>query len=370
MVSAWHTSISARSLVQTVMLALLCACHASPASGGSAAVDAAGLWPLPANVSSGEGTIVVSRAVRVDYDGAPCAVASYVQARLRETFSTGVGIHDVFLPENSAPDGLGPSHSAVCSIDTIRIVAAAPVDIPHPATDESYELTVPSCGQVGTTAAAQCTSTIEIRAPTAVGAAHATETLLQLVRARAWELVILNAPWQIADAPRFVHRGLLLDCSRNFLPIDTLRATVRAMAASKLNVLHWHLTDAPSFPLDLPSARSLAREGAYSAAETYSVHDVEGLVAYAAERGIRVVPEIDMPGHAFSWRGGAEGVVACANAQPWELYCNEPPCGQLDPTLEETFVLVEAVVGDVARMFPDALMHLGADEVLNGYGYT
>jgi hypothetical protein len=370
MVSAWNASISARSLVQTVMLALLCACHASPASGGSAAVDAAGLWPLPANVSSGEGTIGVSRAVRVDYDGAPCAVASYVQARLRETFSTGVGIHDVFLPENSAPDGLGPSHSAVCSIDTIRIVAAAPVDIPHPATDESYELTVPSCGQVGTTAAAQCTSTIEIRAPTAVGAAHATETLLQLVRARAWELVILNAPWQIADAPRFVHRGLLLDCSRNFLPIDTLRATVRAMAASKLNVLHWHLTDAPSFPLDLPSARSLAREGAYSAAETYSVHDVEGLVAYAAERGIRVVPEIDMPGHAFSWRGGAEGVVACANAQPWELYCNEPPCGQLDPTLEETFVLVEAVVGDVARMFPDALMHLGADEVLNGYGYT
>ena len=364
MVSAWHTSISARSLVRTVMLALLCACHASPASGGSAAVEAAGLWPLPANVSSGEGTIGVSRAVRVDYDGAPCAVASYVQARLREAFSR---VHDVFLPENPAPDGLGPSHSAVCSIDAIRIVAASPVDIPHPATDESYELTVPSCGQV---AATQCTSTIDIRAPTAVGAAHATETLLQLVRARARELVILNAPWQIADAPRFVHRGLLLDCSRNFLPIDTLRATVRAMAASKLNVLHWHLTDAPSFPLDLPSAPSLARQGAYSAAETYSVRDVQGLVEYAGERGVRVVPEIDMPGHAFSWRGGAEGVVACGNAQPWELYCNEPPCGQLDPTIEATLVLVEAVVGDVARMFPDALMHLGADEVLNVYVYA
>jgi N-acetyl-beta-hexosaminidase len=135
------------------------------------------------------------------------------------------------------------------------------------------------------------------------------------------------------------------------------------MSASKMNVLHWHIIDAPSFPLHLRSAPQLARHGAYSPLDTYSEKDIARVVAYAAARGVRVLPEIDMPGHAYSWGQGAPQAIVCSGAQPWEEFCGEPPCGQLDPTLPETYALVDAVIKDVADLFADAFIHLGADEV-------
>ena len=177
-------------------------------------------------------------------------------------------------------------------------------------------------------------------------------------------LVIFGVPWRIDDEPRFPHRGLLIDSSRNFLPVPALLRTIEAMAMSKLNVLHWHIVDAPSFPLLLPSAPTLAQRGAYSPAHTYSPDDIHRIVSFAAERAIRVLPEIDMPGHAYSWALSHAHLIACAGAQPWEQFCAEPPCGQLDPTLDETYELVARVLRDVARVFPDVLVHLGADEVL------
>eukprot|EP00960_Hanusia_phi_P076995 768636-Hanusia_phi.AAC.1 len=86
------------------------------------------------------------------------------------------------------------------------------------------------------------------------------------------------------------------------------------------------------------------------------------VVEHASERGVRVIPEIDMPGHAFSWQA-VPGIVACAGRQPWELFCAQPPCGQLDPTQEETYEVVRAVLEEVARLFPDEALHVGGDEV-------
>lgn len=256
-----------------------------------------------------------------------------------------------------------------CSVATIRLTILQSVEYPHCDTDESYSISVPSCDQV---ASCEMRCEIHIVAPTAVGAARAAETLLQLIRrldpadhegSDAGQLVIFEAPWLIEDRPRFSHRGLMIDSSRNFLPVPALLQTIDAMAMSKFNVLHWHIVDAPSFPLRLPSAPRLAQLGAYSSAHTYSPEDIRHVISFAAVRGIRVVPEIDMPGHSYSWSHSHPHLVACAAAQPWEEYCAEPPCGQLDPTLNETFELIATVIEDVARLFPDNLIHLGGDEV-------
>lgn len=340
-------------------MGLLLACITPILSRGNP-IDS-GLWPLPDRVSSGNGIIEI-RDVRIVYHGEPCLVATHVQQRLKDAFDWGTrnGEKDPFLQVPVAQSLL----AKMACINTILIHAYLPIDYPNPGTDEGYELSVPWCEhgasceehRDGDERYARC-SQVEIRAETAVGAAHAAETLLQLVRrapalpergggrgqggggggeaagagnvagnnsSRQTErLVIFGAPWEIVDMPRFPHRGLLIDTSRNFLPVESLLQTITAMAASKLNVLHWHIIDAPSFPLDLPSSPSLARLGAYSPHQTYSKEEVLRIVTFAAARGVRVLPELDMPGHSFSWSHAVPHLITCANAQPWEKYCRQ-----------------------------------------------
>jgi hexosaminidase len=138
---------------------------------------------------------------------------------------------------------------------------------------------------------------------------HALTTLAQACSgAPGAARTLRGVPLAVEDAPRFGYRGLLLDSARRFLPVPTLLHALDAMAANKLNVLHWHLLDAESFPLALPGFTELSDAAAWHPRAVYRPADVAAVVEHARARGIRVIPEIDLPAH------GAWGALplACA----------------------------------------------------------
>jgi hexosaminidase len=222
-------------------------------------------------------------------------------------------------------------------------------------TNESYVLVVRRAGAGKLRA--------DVRAQTFFGARHGLETLSQLVWWDDSTLRVLTTA-HIRDEPRFLHRGVLLDTARNFLPLRVLRTAVDGLAACKLNTLHWHVSDSHSFPFDSPRVPNMARHGAYSSDETYSARDVADLVAYARVRGVRVLVEVDAPAHAGNgWQWGGN-LSLCVNRQPWNMFCGEPPCGQLNPDSDRVYSLL----GDLYRDLVDLtnvtdMFHLGGDEV-------
>ncbi|KAI8847867.1 glycoside hydrolase superfamily [Chytridium lagenaria] len=172
-----------------------------------------------------------------------------------------------------------------------------------------------------------------------------------------------NTPWSINDSPAYPHRGLLLDTSRHYIPVPSLLRTIEGLAYSKLNVLHWHIVDSQSFPVVSTSVPGLS-VGAYSPFQVYTKEDVGRVVEYAEERGVRVIPEFDVPGHAYSWGRGVEGLTVCDNVQPnWEKYCAAPPCGQIDITKPKNVEIVATLIREMTTWFKDPLFHLGTDEV-------
>ena len=149
--------------------------------------------------------------------------------------------------------------------------------------NESYSLTIPDDGSAAALAAA-----------TAWGAMRGLETLSQLVYGSP--SLRVGCGLYISDVPLFMHRGIMLDTARNYYGVEDLLRLIAAMSMNKLNVFHWHVTDSHSFPLVLPSEPEMAEKGAYGEGMVYTVDDVKRVVEFGLERGVRVVPEIDMPG--------------------------------------------------------------------------
>ena len=221
-----------------------------------------------------------------------------------------------------------------------------------------------------------------LNAKSILGALRGLETFSQLIKVSKqvpiWaksnckvSQYFINTPISIHDKPAFMHRGLLLDTSRHFMPTGIIKRVLDGMEASKLNVFHWHIIDSQSFPIKSQVLPDLSREGAYSEFEVYSIQDIKEIVEYAEYRGIRVIPgrsmigsniiEFDIPGHAYSWR--ASGLVVCPDAKPWDKYCAEPPCGQLDISKNETIIMLEKFIREMSDVFPSENIHLGHDEV-------
>jgi hexosaminidase len=210
--------------------------------------------------------------------------------------------------------------------------------------DETYALTVTPSG-------------VRIEAPTVLGAMHGIETLVQLVQPSGDQYVLPIV--SIQDSPRFAWRGLMIDCGRHFEPMEVLKRTIDGMAAVKLNVFHWHLTEDQGFRIEsklYPRLTAIGSDGLY-----YTQQDARDLVAYARARGIRVVPEFEMPGHSTAWQF----------AYP-RLASGNPPTSirrefgiapfAMDPTREETYQFIARFLGEMATLFPDPYMHIGGDE--------
>ncbi|XP_054735710.1 chitooligosaccharidolytic beta-N-acetylglucosaminidase-like [Anastrepha obliqua] len=224
-------------------------------------------------------------------------------------------------------------------------------------TDESYNLSISSTKEHGAIA--------KISANTYFGARHGLETLSQLIVfddiRREYQLL---AKVEIEDKPTYKWRGILLDTSRHFYSVKSIKRTLDALAMVKLNVFHWHITDSQSFPLEIKSHPELHRLGAYSPSKVYTHNQISEVVQYGLVRGIRVMPEFDAPAHVSEgWQH--KGMVACENYQPWRSYCGEPPCGQLDPTVDELYSVLEDIYREIFQLFSPDVFHMGGDEVLS-----
>ncbi|KAH8398294.1 hypothetical protein KR215_002721, partial [Drosophila sulfurigaster] len=226
-------------------------------------------------------------------------------------------------------------------------------------TDESYVL------QIGTNSTAGQV-TANITADNFYGARHALETLNQLIVYDDIRRELqVTANTSISDAPVYKWRGLLLDTSRNYFSVKSIKRTLDGMAMVKLNTFHWHITDSHSFPLEVSKRPELSKLGAYTPSKVYTHKDIEDIVNYGRVRGIRVMPEFDSPAHVGEgWQH--KNMTACFNAQPWQKFCVEPPCGQLDPTVTEMYDVLQDIFSDMFDLFDPDIFHMGGDEVSVG----
>jgi hexosaminidase len=218
-------------------------------------------------------------------------------------------------------------------------------DYPALGEDESYEL------DVSNTAAS-------LRARTVIGVLRGLETFSQLIGPgrQGWRVPAVH----IEDQPRFAWRGLMLDVSRHWMPVAVVERNLDGMAAVKLNVFHWHLSDDQGFRVESKRYPRLHLNG--SDGHYYSQAEVREVVAYARVRGIRVVPEFDMPGHTTSWFVGYPELAGAPGPygieRKWGIF--QPA---MDPSREETYAFLDGLIGEMAALFPDPYFHIGGDEV-------
>ncbi|KAI8939575.1 hypothetical protein NX059_003340 [Plenodomus lindquistii] len=223
--------------------------------------------------------------------------------------------------------------------------------------DESYSLTL-----------AAGADSIDIFAETVYGALHAMTTLQQLVIVDGHGNFIIEQPVSIADKPLYPVRGIMIDTGRNFITVDKIKEQIDGMALSKLNVLHWHLVDSQSWPVEITAYPEMI-EDAYSEEESFSQDTLKDIVSYAAARGVRVIPEIDMPGHAsLGWSRVDENILTCQNSwwsnDDWPLHTAvQPNPGQLDILNNKTYEVTGKVYKEMASIFPDDWFHIGGDEL-------
>lgn len=210
--------------------------------------------------------------------------------------------------------------------------------------DESYQLSVNS-GQIA------------LKSATDLGALHGLETLLQLLQTDGKDYFFPGC--EIKDNPRFPWRGLLIDVGRHFMPVDVIKRNIDGMAAVKMNVLHFHLTEDQGFRIEckaFPKLHLLGSDGEY-----FTQEQIKDIIAYADARGIRVVPEFDMPGHSSSWFVGYPELASGTGP-----YYIEQNFGVLIPTMnpakESTYQFLDTFFREMTSLFPDEYMHIGGDE--------
>jgi len=210
--------------------------------------------------------------------------------------------------------------------------------------DESYSLTITD-------------KQITLIAETDIGALRGFETFLQLLSVDQNGYYFPNCV--INDKPRFPWRGLMIDASRHFMPVDVIKRNLDGMAAVKLNVFHWHLADDQGFRVECktwPKLHELGSDGFY-----YTQDQIKEIIAYAADRGIRVIPEFDIPAHATSWLVAYPELGSAPGP-----YSMERGWGIKDPTMnpvnEFTYAFLDEFFSEMAALFPDDYMHIGGDE--------
>jgi hexosaminidase len=304
--------------------------NAQPAASAQAFVNT--LMPQPAHLSTSTGALPWTDTITVGVPHFHDQRLDDAIARSLEQMERKTGVHrQRSITTSSAStlvidvDGAG---EAIQSLDE----------------NESYTLTVTS-------------SNVTIHAATVVGAMRGMTTLLQLIQTDGKTFFVPAIT--IDDSPRFRWRGLMIDVGRHFEPVAVIKRNLDAMAAVKLNVFHWHLTEDQGFRIEsklYPELTANGSDGLY-----YTQEEAKDIVAYARARGIRVVPEFDMPGHTRAWLVGRPDLSS--DPGPYTIRREfGVEAVAMDPTKESTYQLLDAFIGEMATIFPDPYLHLGGDE--------
>ncbi len=292
------------------------------------------LMPVPKLVEFGEGRFIINRDFTVQLTGA-CddrTVRASTHLLRRLSGRTGYFIDQGFVEIDQS------------IINPKLVIGCERIGRLDVGEDESYSLNVSP-------------DNIVINAPTELGVLHALETLLQLFETDGEEYYFPEVI--IEDAPRFPWRGLMLDVCRHFIPIEVIKRNIDAMVAVKMNVLHLHLSEDQGFRIEskiFPRLHQMGSDGDY-----FTQLQIKEIIAYAGERGIRVIPEFDMPGHATAWFVGHPELSSLDTTYTIERgWGVQDPV--MDPTREVTFEFLDAFIGEMAGLFPDAYFHIGGDE--------
>lgn len=290
------------------------------------------LMPMPANIKLGNGEYIIdsSFTVSINKDYEKLFKASK-RAVDKITEKTGLFL-DTQFPIVNGTSQVGLIINVNKDVEVILGI------------NESYKLEITE-------------KNISIISETTIGAIHGLSTLIQLLDSN--EEGYFFPCVSIDDNPRFEWRGLLIDVSRHFEPIDVIKRNLDGMAAVKMNVLHWHLTDDHGFRIEckaLPKLHELGSDGLY-----YTQQEIKDIINYAADRGIRVVPEFDLPGHATSWLVGYPELASAPGPytieRNWGIF--NPT---MDPTNEKVYEFLEIFFKEMSTLFPDQYWHIGGDE--------
>ncbi|XP_040382065.1 beta-hexosaminidase 2 [Oryza brachyantha] len=352
--------MATRSVASLPSLLLLFVVLSSPARARGDAAFPVNVWPKPTYMSWAEPHMAVRVSSSFHVVGAPSGNAYLLSAARRYAALLAA---ERYRPLVTPAVNVTAAPGGRAELRCLTLAVSDPHAPLQHGVDESYALEILPTGGAATVTAA-----------TAWGAMRGLETFSQLAWWAGRERALLVAAGvRVEDRPLYPHRGLMLDTGRTYFPVADILRTIDAMAANKMNVFHWHITDSQSFPIELPSEPALAEKGSYGEGMRYTVDDVKLIVDFAMSRGVRVVPEIDSPGHTASWAGAYPEAVSCAgkfwlpDASDWpSRLAAEPGAGQLNPLEPKTYQVVANVINDVTSLFPDGFYHGGADEVTPG----
>ena len=291
------------------------------------------IMPLPAKVERADGSLKIDSAFRIAFAGHREPRLDRAGQRFLHQVRLQTGI--VMLPSDRN------AGTATLEIKTDHESKA----VQELGEDETYTLDVTPGGA-------------KLHAPNPLGALRGLQTFLQLIAITPDGFSVPSL--HIEDRPRFPWRGLMIDSCRHFIPLDVVKRNLDGMEAVKMNVLHWHLSENEGFRAEshkFPKLHEQGSDGLY-----YTQEEIREVIEYARDRGIRVVPEFDMPGHSTAWFVGypelAGGGGPYAIERQWGVF--DPA---MDPTDEKTYKFLNEFIGEMARLFPDQFFHIGGDEV-------
>ncbi|ELF6471426.1 beta-N-acetylhexosaminidase [Vibrio vulnificus] len=223
---------------------------------------------------------------------------------------------------------------------------------------------------------------VRVEAGSSSGFVHATASLLQLLDYNSITQEAQLACCSISDSPRFRYRGMMLDCSRHFHSVEQVKRLINLLAHYKFNTFHWHLTDDEGWRVEIKAFPALTEIGAWRGVDEaiepqythisqryggfYSQEEIKEVVAYAAQRSIMVIPEIDVPGHCrAAIKSLPEMLVEVEDDTVYRSIQNYSD-NVLNPGLSTTYQFLDGVLEEIAQLFPAPCVHIGADEVPHG----
>lgn len=314
-----------------LVLSIFCAAMASAGAACAQATSALALMPMPAHIVPGQGQLPIDGSFSVALEGYKDARLTLARERFLDTLSRETGIPFRSEAQTSPAQFVIRTSGASDAVQKLG-------------EDESYHLEITATHAL-------------LTAANPLGAMHGLQTFLQLVSITPQGFSVPSIA--IDDQPRFPWRGLMIDAGRHFMPVPVIERNLDGMEAVKLNVMHWHISDDQGFRAEskiFPLLQEKGSNGLY-----YTQKQIQEVIDYARDRGIRVVAEFDMPCHTTSWFAGypqlASGTGPYLPATRWGVMNSA-----MDPSRESTYEFLDRLVGEMTELFPDAYFHIGGDE--------